>query len=102
MTDQGMAEIYMLQEEMADVFEQSLMDTEAKVTACLEAICQKELEAISAAPELIAAIRISRYAPKPAILAAAEEFSADLIVMGSLWDRTVTGFSATPCRAQQR
>ncbi len=82
-TDQSMAEIYMLQEGMEDIFEQSPMDTEAKVTAYLEEICQKELEKNSAAPEVIAGIRVSRYAPKAAILTAAEDFKADLIVMGS-------------------
>ncbi len=83
MTDQSMAEIYMLQEGVEDTFEKSQLDTEAKVTTYLEDICQKELEKNSASPELIASIRISHYAPKPAILAAAKDFAADLIVMGS-------------------
>ena len=83
LSDQNMAEIYMLQEGIEDVFEQSLLDTEAKVRDYLEELCQKELDRISAAPELIAEIRISRYAPKPAILSAARDFAADLIVMGS-------------------
>lgn len=82
-TDQSMAGIYMLQEGMEDVFEKALLDSESRVTAYLEEICQKELENISADPELIAGIRISRHAPKSAILAAAEDFEADLIVMGS-------------------
>jgi len=41
------------------------------------------LDKYSAAPDVIAGIRISRHAPKPAILTAAEDFEADMIVMGS-------------------
>jgi len=82
-TDQGLAEIYMLQEGVEDAFEISLLDTEEKVTAFLEEFCRKELEKHTLTPEVIAGIRISRHAPKPAILNAAEEFEADLIVMGS-------------------
>ena len=81
--DQSMAEIYMLQEGIEDAFEKSLLDTEAKVRAYLEEVCQSVLNKNFAAPELIADIRVSRHTPKAAILAAAEEFDVDLIVMGS-------------------
>ena len=82
-TDQGLAEIYMLQEGVEDAFEKSLLDTEEKVAAYLEELCRQELEKYSAAADLIAGIRISRHAPKAAILSAAEDFAVDLIVMGS-------------------
>lgn len=82
-TDQNLAEIYMLQEGMEDAFEKSLLDTEEKVRLYLEEVCQQVLAKNSAAPELIAEIRVTRHAPKAAILAAAEEFKADLIVMGA-------------------
>ena len=82
-TDQELVEIYMEQEGVEDAFEASLLDTEEKVANYLQKICCRELEKLSAAPEVIAEIRVSRYAPKAAILAAAKEFEADLIVMGS-------------------
>ena len=82
-TDQGLAEIYMLQEGVENAYEMSLLNTEEKVTAYLEEFIRKELEKYSADPAVIAAVRIFRQAPKSAILAAAEEFAADLIVMGS-------------------
>lgn len=82
-TDQSLAEIYMLEEGMEDAFEQSLLDTEEKVRTYLEEVCQDALAKNAAAAELIADIRVTRHAPKAAILAAAEEFDIDLIVMGS-------------------
>ncbi len=82
-TDQSLAEIYMLQEGIADAFEKSLLDTEEKVRVYLEEVCQDALQKNAAAPELIAAIQVTRHTPKAAILAAAKEFGADLIVMGS-------------------
>lgn len=82
-TDQGLAEIYMLQEGMENAFEMSLQNNEEKVSAYLEDICRKELEKYSIAPEVIADIRISRHSPKAAILKAVEDYEADLIVMGS-------------------
>jgi len=82
-SDQGLAEIYMLQEGVEDAFEKSLLDNEEKVASYLDELCQEELERCGAAPEVIADVRISRHAPKAAILTAAEEFKADLIVMGS-------------------
>jgi nucleotide-binding universal stress UspA family protein len=81
--DQGQAEIFMLQEGVTVNFDETPLDTEEKVTAYLEEICQKVLAKYSADPEVIANIRISSYAPKATILAAANDFKADLIVMGS-------------------
>jgi nucleotide-binding universal stress UspA family protein len=81
--DQNLAEIYMLQEGVEDAIEKSQLDSEEKVRVYLEEICQEELKKHSAANELIADIKVSRYAPKAAILKAAEEVDADLILMGS-------------------
>ena len=82
-SDQGQAEIFMLQEGMTDDFDKSPLDTKENVTAYLEEICQKVLVEYSTDPEMISNIRISEYAPKAAILTAANDFKADLIVMGS-------------------
>lgn len=82
-SDQGQAEIFMLQEGMTDSFDESPLDTEENVTTYLEEICQKVVVEYSADPEVISNIRISAYAPKAAILTAANDFKADLIVMGS-------------------
>ena len=82
-SDQGQAEIFMLQEGMTDNFDKSPLDTEEKVTAYLEEICQKVLAENSADPEVIANIRISAHEPNAVILTAANDFKADLIVMGS-------------------
>lgn len=81
--DQSLAEIYMLEEGVDDAFEKSLLDTEEKVGAYLEEVCQDALQKNALPPERIAEVRVSRYAPKAAILAAADEVAADLIVMGS-------------------
>jgi nucleotide-binding universal stress UspA family protein len=75
-SDQGQAEIFMLQEGMTDNFDKSPLDTEENVTAYLEEICQKVLAEYSTDREVISNIRISTYAPKA-------DFKADLIVMGS-------------------
>ena len=82
-SDQSQAEIFMRQEGISIDFEKSPLDTEAKVTAYLEEICQKVLRKYAVAPGVIANIRISEHAPKAAILTAADDFQADLIVMGS-------------------
>ncbi len=82
-TDQALAEIFMLQEGIADEFDESPLDTEAKVIAYLEEICQKVLAEHGAASDVIANIRISSHTPKSAILTAADDFEVDLIVMGS-------------------
>ena len=82
-SNQDQAEIFMLQEGMTDSFDKWPLDTEENVTAYLEEICQKVLAESSADPEVIANIRISAYEPKAVILTAANDFKADLIVMGS-------------------
>ncbi len=82
-SNQDQSEIFMLQEGMTDSFDEWPLDTEENVTAYLEEICQKVLAEYSADPEVIANIRISAYSPKAAILTAADDFKADLIVMGS-------------------
>lgn len=81
--DQGLVESYMLEEGVENAFEMSLLDSEEKVSGYLEEICRKELEKNSLALEVIADIRVSRHAPKAAILKAAADFAADLIIMGS-------------------
>lgn len=81
--DQGQAEILMQQEGMTDNFDKWPLDTEENVTAYLEEVCQNVLVEYSADPEAIANIRISAFEPKAVILAAANDFVADLIVMGS-------------------
>ena len=81
--DQNLAEIYMLQEGVEDAFEKSQLDSKEKVRGHLEEICQRVLAAHAAPAELITDIQVSRYAPKAAILAAAEKSAAELIVMGS-------------------
>lgn len=81
--DQGLVESYMLEEGVENAFEMSLMDSEEKVVDYLQDICRKELENNDLAPEMIAEIRVSRHAPKAAILKAVEDFAADVIVMGS-------------------
>ena len=83
LSGQGQAEIFMLQEGMTDSFDEWPLDTEENVTAYLEEICQKVLAEYSADPEVIANVRISAYGPKTVILTAADDFKADLIVMGS-------------------
>ncbi len=82
-TDQSQAEIFMMQEGMADDFDTSALDTAAKVSDYLEELCQSVLQKYDVAPDVIGNIRISEHAPKPAILTAADDFEADLIVMGS-------------------
>jgi len=82
-TDESLAEIFMEQEGLEEVFNRPPLDTEEKVTAYLEEICRAEVEKLSVAPEVIASIQVSRYAPKAAILKAVQEVDADLIVMGS-------------------
>ncbi len=82
-TDQGQAEIYMQQEGMLDDFEKSPLDTAEKVSARLEEICRQVVEKNDVPADVIANIRISEHAPKAAILSAADEFEADLIIMGS-------------------
>lgn len=82
-SDQSQAEIFMLQEGMTESFDESPLDTEENVTAYLEEICQDVVVEYSTDPEVISNIRISAYAPKSAILTAANDFKADLIVMGS-------------------
>ena len=82
-SDQTQAEIFMLQEGISIDFDTSPLDSEAKVTVYLEEICQKVLNKYGVAPDVIANIRISEHAPKAAILTAAGDFQADLIVMGS-------------------
>ncbi len=82
-TAQSMAELYMFQDGMGDAFELSLQETEAKIEAQLKQLSTQELERLSAPTELIAGIRIARTPPRHAILEAAEELQADLIVMGS-------------------
>ena len=82
-SDQSQAEIFMRQEGISIDFEKSPLDTEAKVTDYLEEICQKVLRKYAVAPGVIANIRISEHAPKAAILTAADDFQADLIIMGS-------------------
>ncbi len=82
-TDQGLAEILMLQEGMEDDFDKSPLDTEEKVRAYLQEICLKVLAEYAADAEVIGNIRVSAHSPKAAILTAADDFKADLIVMGS-------------------
>lgn len=82
-SDQDQAEILMLQEGMTDDFDKWPLDTEENVTAYLKEICQNVLAEYSADPEVIASIRISAFEPKAVILTAANDFIADLIVMGS-------------------
>lgn len=82
-SDQDQAEILMEQEGMTDNFDKWPLDTEENITAYLEDLCQKVLADCSVDPEVIANIHISAYEPKAVILAAANDFKADLIVMGS-------------------
>lgn len=82
-SDQAQAEIFMRQEGLSIDFDKSPLNTEAKATAYLEEICQKVLKKYDVVPDVIANIRISEHAPKAAILTAADDFQADLIIMGS-------------------
>ncbi len=82
-SDQSQAEIFMLQEGTSIDFDKSPLDTKAKVTTYLEELCQKVLRKYELAPDVIASINISEHAPKAAILTAADNFQADLIIMGS-------------------
>jgi nucleotide-binding universal stress UspA family protein len=68
---------------MLDDFEQSPLDTAEKVTARLEEICRQVVKKNGVSFDLIANVRVSEHAPKAAILTAADEFEADLIIMGS-------------------
>jgi nucleotide-binding universal stress UspA family protein len=82
-TAQYMAEIYMFQETLQANYEKSLEDTETRLHAKLEMLCLEELSGQDADRKLLAGVRIIRKAPKLAILEAAAEVGADLIVMGS-------------------
>ncbi len=82
-TSQNMAEIYMFQDGMEDAFELSLLEAEAKIKADLKNLCRQELEKFSAPAGLVSGIHIARIPPRQAILNAAKELQADLIVIGS-------------------
>lgn len=81
--DQDQSEILMLQEGMTESFDKWPLDTEENITAYLEEIIQKVLAKHSSDSEMVANIRIAAYEPRAVILAAANDFKADLIVMGS-------------------
>lgn len=80
---QDMAELYMFRDDLEDYIEKSLQEREKRVRGQLQRICHERLAQIPAEEALIAGIDISRKPPKQAILDAAAECEADLIVMGA-------------------
>ena len=80
---QNMAEIYMFQETLRANYDQSLEEAETRQSQQLERLCHEELEKSVADRYLLAGVRIVRKPAKQAILEAARDLRADLILMGS-------------------
>ncbi len=80
---QSMADLYMFQEKSEDIFEKAVADTEKSIIERLERLCAKETAGDPKGRERVASITVAKLPPKNAIMEAAKDCNADLIVMGS-------------------
>lgn len=80
---QSMADLYMFQEKSEDIFEKAIADAEKTILERLERLCKQETTSDPQGRERVASITIAKLPPKQAILEAAKDLKADLIVMGS-------------------
>ena len=80
---QGKAELYPSKFELTDSIEKLLQEEENHIRGQLQSPCHERLEQLKADESLIAGINIERKPAKQAILDAAAQYRADLIVMGA-------------------
>ena len=80
---QSMADLYMFQEKAEDVFEKAVAEAEKSIIERLELLCSKETANDPEGRERVAGITVAKLPPKQAIMEAAKDCKADLIVMGS-------------------
>ncbi|AMV71631.1 hypothetical protein JCM30471_03140 [Desulfuromonas carbonis] len=80
---QSTGELYMSQSELEDSIEKSLREEESHIRGQLQNVIHERLVKLKASESLIASIDIERKPAKQAILDAAAQYRADVIVMGA-------------------
>jgi len=83
LSTQSKAELYPSQIELEDSIEKLLQERESHIRGELQGLCHERLVKLNADEALIAGIDIERKPAKQAILDAAAQYRADLIVMGA-------------------
>lgn len=78
---QSTAELYMTRGELKDSIEASLLEEESHIRGQLQNVCHERLVELGADERLVAGIDIERKPATQAILDAAAEYRADLIVV---------------------
>jgi len=80
---QSSGELYMSKVELEDSIEKTLREEESHIRGQLQNVCHERLVKLKASESLIASIDIERKPAKQAILDAAAQYRADVIVMGA-------------------
>lgn len=93
---QSRAELYMTQGELKDAIEDSILEEESHIRGQLQYLCHERLEKLGADSDLIAEIDIERKTDPEAVLSAAAERRADLIVLCSHRQPGTSNFRLNP------
>lgn len=80
---QSLVEQYISHDTSEEMHKKAQETVKAQIQARIEALCAKECNGATGCQDLVSAIRVVEGYPAQAILAAAGECAADLIVMGS-------------------